>query len=158
MSNEYWLKKYFHIDLCLKSSHELSSVHKDLSSLSIDYIVLEQNYCYSSSGKCRFSDIWKVEDIRLGRTDYSKDTPLICHQLFTDPKPLFKRVFANNYYHVLQLIKWTTLKTQSLTFRRTNSLSNNHIWVNSMWFYVCNIVLLPIKNLTIVCLIVWNFW
>jgi hypothetical protein len=111
-------KKFSHINICLKSSHELSGVHKDLSSLSIDYIVLEKNYCYSSSGKCRFDDIWKVEDFRLGRNDYSQDMPLICDQLFIDPKPLFKRVFANNYYHVLQLIKWTTLKIKSLNFYR----------------------------------------
>jgi hypothetical protein len=86
------------------SSHELSGFHKELASLSIDYIVLETNYCYSSTGKCRFSDIWKVEDIRLGRNDYSEDSPLICDQLIIEPKPLFKRVFANNYYHVFKLI------------------------------------------------------
>ena len=87
------------------SSHALESVHSHLSSLSIDYIVLETNYCYSWSGKCRFIDIWRAEDFRSGRIDYDEDTPLICDRLFADPKPLFRRVFANNYYHILQLIR-----------------------------------------------------
>ncbi|XP_054154295.1 probable C-mannosyltransferase DPY19L1, partial [Oppia nitens] len=116
----------------LYSSHELRSVHSQLSSLSIDYIVLETNYCYSRTGKCRMNDIWKVEDRRqtgnshrlVGKSGKKEEQeieedegegedavgdeqelPLICDQLFADPKPLFKRVFANNYYHVLQLIK-----------------------------------------------------
>ncbi|CAG2112478.1 unnamed protein product [Medioppia subpectinata] len=81
----------------LYSSHELSSVHRHLSSLSIDYIVLEANYCYSRSGKCRLNDIWKVEDFRrLGRNHYrqqesQQSETLICDRLFAHPKPFFRR-------------------------------------------------------------------
>ena len=85
------------------SSHDVGSVHSQLSSLSIDYIVLETNYCHLWSGKCRFIDIWREEDIRLGRNDYNEDMPLICDRLIADPKPLFKKVFANNYFHVFAI-------------------------------------------------------
>ena len=90
------------------SSHDISTLYRQFSSLSIDYVILERNYCYFSSGKnpnCRLSNIWKVEDIRLGQSNYTQDKPLICHQLFIQPKPLFKSVFENKQFTVLKLIK-----------------------------------------------------
>ncbi|KAG8229991.1 hypothetical protein J437_LFUL012267 [Ladona fulva] len=77
-------------------------VYKTLLQMKVDYVVLEETWCYGARMKgCSMTDLWDVED------PDSKDRPAVCPLLFqnlNDPFP-FRRVFINDKYVVLQISK-----------------------------------------------------
>nr|CAD7265859.1 unnamed protein product [Timema shepardi] len=65
-------------------------VFQTLSRLHVNYLVLEERWCFSGSREgCFMVDLWDVEDPE------NSNNPAVCPQLFYDPPPPFRKVFHN---------------------------------------------------------------
>jgi len=76
-----------------------AEVHATLSSLSVQYAVLDVNWCKPTRPKagCAIPEVWDVEDIE------NRDKPTFCSQVaYLDT--LFKIVFSNRTYRVIKLL------------------------------------------------------
>jgi len=76
-----------------------AEVHTTLSSLSVQYAVLDVNWCKPTRPKagCAIPEVWDVEDIE------NRDKPTFCSQVAYLDK-LFKIVFSNRTYRVIKLL------------------------------------------------------
>ena len=72
----------------LSSTHPLEEVYESLRNLSIDYVVVDQAYCYGRIGtKCTMKQIWNVEDERVGywkRRQAKPTSVTVCHRLLNE--------------------------------------------------------------------------
>ncbi|XP_071454391.1 protein C-mannosyl-transferase DPY19L1 [Hetaerina americana] len=95
-------------------------VYKTLLLMKVDYVVLEESWCFGASKSgCSMTDIWDVED------PDSKNRPPVCPVLFRlvpDPYP-FRRVFVNDDYAVLQVSKSDPHKLEVKTSRYVELVS-----------------------------------
>lgn len=83
------------------SRKPLSEVKKNLQSLHVDYAILEDSWCVRRSRQgCSMAEIWDIED----KANRGETTPA-CTKLKESPEPYFKRVFQNNVYQVLKVLK-----------------------------------------------------
>jgi len=76
-----------------------AEVHATLSSLSVQYAVLDVNWCKPTRPKagCAIPEVWDVEDVE------NRDKPTFCSQVAYLDK-LFKIVFSNRTYRVIKLL------------------------------------------------------
>lgn len=93
----------------LYSRKPVSEVHETLQQLLVDYAVLDENWCFKSSGKgCGMLDLWDLHD------PVNKENIPFCEAITTDPAP-FKIVFKNSVYIVLQVAKNQTSRPTPVT-------------------------------------------
>ncbi|XP_046389014.1 probable C-mannosyltransferase DPY19L1 [Ischnura elegans] len=102
------------------SRKTIPEVYKTLLQMKVDYVVLEESWCFGASKTgCSMTDLWDVED------PASKDRPPVCPVLFRlvpDPYP-FRRVFVNDEYAVLQVAKSDPHKLEMKTSRYVELVS-----------------------------------
>nr|CAD7199617.1 unnamed protein product [Timema douglasi] len=83
-------------------------VFQTLVRLQVNYLVLEERWCFSGSREgCFMVDLWDVED-----PENSKN-PAVCPQLFYDPPPPFRKVFHNRVYVILHLPSDNATRTKN---------------------------------------------
>ncbi|XP_064614420.1 protein C-mannosyl-transferase DPY19L1-like [Liolophura sinensis] len=82
------------------SRKPVEEVKQNLIDLQVDYAILEDSWCLRKTRPgCGMPEIWDIEDkVNRGGTP-------TCVQLKKDPKPHFRRVFKNNVYQILQVLK-----------------------------------------------------
>ncbi|XP_074658691.1 protein C-mannosyl-transferase DPY19L1-like [Tubulanus polymorphus] len=73
-------------------------VWQNYRDLQVDYVILENSWCYRSSGAgCAMPEIWDIED------EENRGNRAVCKDLNNKPSPEFKSVFKNNVYHIMQV-------------------------------------------------------
>lgn len=85
------------------SRKNAASVYFTLWSLKVNYVVLDASLCLECTNiraGCRMIDLWDMVD---NGTAKAAGKPPLCPILFKGNSPRFRRVFANDYYVVLQL-------------------------------------------------------
>ncbi len=80
-----------------KPNEEVWQHHRDLQ---VDYTILEQSWCVRRSQPgCGMAEVWDLEDV-----ENRQYTPT-CSRLHKEPRPYFQKVFGNNVYEVLKVLK-----------------------------------------------------
>nr|CAD7459407.1 unnamed protein product [Timema tahoe] len=83
-------------------------VFQTLTRLQVNYLVLEERWCFSGSREgCFMVDLWDVEDPE------NSENPAVCPQLFYDPPPPFRKVFHNRVYVILHLSSDNVTRTKN---------------------------------------------
>ena len=77
-----------------------AEVHATLLDLSVQYAVLDRNWCTESrpTDNCAIPQVWDRED------EKNRGQKVFCERVVDHPE-LFKREFANNQYRVIKLIE-----------------------------------------------------
>lgn len=90
-----WRTKQVYTVFSRRTSQE---VYSTLLNLKVNYLVLEENWCFiRSKPGCGMVDLWDVEEPQ------NKQRPALCPKLYHHSPAPFHRVFANDGYVVLQV-------------------------------------------------------
>ncbi|XP_046432043.1 C-mannosyltransferase dpy-19 isoform X1 [Neodiprion virginianus] len=82
------------------SRKDVSTVYETLMEMKVDYVVMEETYCYDAGNPklgCKITDLWDMVDKRNQRR------PSVCPILCRGNSYPFRRVFVNGRYIVLRL-------------------------------------------------------